>query len=199
MTEEPQLLIKLRERSPAAFQQLFSAYSDKIYRLAVSILENEDDAEDIVQEVFTRFFENLDRFEGRSKIGTWLYRVAYNASIDRLRKYRSRPVAELDISFEDEIPLPDELSDWSESAGTVFDQQEIRQKLEDTIQSLPETLRVVFLLRDVEELSTLDTANILEITPGAVKVRLHRARLLLRDTLSGIFEGAEQRNKFYGM
>jgi RNA polymerase sigma-70 factor (ECF subfamily) len=162
-------------------------------------LENEDDAEDIVQEVFTRFFENLDRFEGRSKIGTWLYRVAYNASIDRLRKYRSRPVAELDISFEDEIPLPDELSDWSESAETVFDQQEIRQKLEDTIQSLPETLRVVFLLRDVEELSTLDTANILEITPGAVKVRLHRARLLLRDTLSGIFEGAEQRNKFYGM
>ena len=199
MTEEPQLLIKLRERSPAAFQQLFSAYSDKIYRLAVSILENEDDAEDIVQEVFTRFFENLDRFEGRSKIGTWLYRVAYNASIDRLRKYRSRPVAELDISFEDEIPLPDELNDWSESAGTVFDQQEIRQKLEDAIQSLPETLRVVFLLRDVEELSTLDTANILEITPGAVKVRLHRARLLLRDTLSGIFEGAEQRNKFYGM
>ncbi|MEJ2511063.1 MAG: sigma-70 family RNA polymerase sigma factor [Anaerolineales bacterium] len=199
MTEEPQLLIKLRERSPAAFQQLFSAYSDKIYRLAVSILENEDDAEDIVQEVFTRFFENLDRFEGRSKIGTWLYRVAYNASIDRLRKYRSRPVAELDISFEDEIPLPDELSDWSESAETVFDQQEIRQKLEDAIQSLPETLRVVFLLRDVEELSTLDTANILEITPGAVKVRLHRARLLLRDTLSGIFEGAEQRNKFYGM
>jgi len=199
MTEEPQLLIKLRERSPAAFQQLFSAYSDKIYRLAVSILENEDDAEDIVQEVFTRFFENLDRFEGRSKIGTWLYRVAYNASIDRLRKYRSRPVVELDISFEDEIPLPDEISDWSESAGTVFDQQEIRQKLEDAIQSLPETLRVVFLLRDVEELSTLDTANILEITPGAVKVRLHRARLLLRDTLSGIFEGAEQRNKFYGM
>jgi RNA polymerase sigma-70 factor (ECF subfamily) len=199
MTEEPQLLIKLRERSPAAFQQLFSAYSDKIYRLAVSILENEDDAEDIVQEVFTRFFENLDRFEGRSKIGTWLYRVAYNASIDRLRKYRSRPVAELDISFEDEISLPDELSDWSESAETVFDQQEIRQKLEDTIQSLPETLRVVFLLRDVEELSTLDTANILEITPGAVKVRLHRARLLLRDTLSSIFEGAEQRNKFYGM
>ena len=199
MTEEPQLLIKLRERSPAAFQQLFSAYSDKIYRLAVSILENEDDAEDIVQEVFTRFFENLDRFEGRSKIGTWLYRVAYNASIDRLRKYRSRPVAELDFSFEDGIPLPDELSDWSESAGTVFDQQEIRQKLEDAIQSLPETLRVVFLLRDVEELSTLDTANILEITPGAVKVRLHRARLLLRDTLSGIFEGAEQRNKFYGM
>ena len=199
MTEEPQLLIKLRERSPAAFQQLFSAYSDKIYRLAVSILENEDDAEDIVQEVFTRFFENLDRFEGRSKIGTWLYRVAYNASIDRLRKYRSRPVAELDISFEDEIPLPDELSDWSESAGLVFDQQEIRQKLEDAIQSLPETLRVVFLLRDVEELSTLDTANILEITPGAVKVRLHRARLLLRDTLSGIFEGAEQRNRLYGM
>lgn len=199
MTEEPQLLLKLRQRSPAAFQQLFSAYSDKIYRLAVSILENEDDAEDIVQEVFTRFFENLDSFEGRSKIGTWLYRVAYNASVDRLRKYRSHPVAELDVSFQDEIPLPDEVSDWSESAGLVFDQQELRQNLEDAIQSLPETLRVVFLLRDVEELSTLDTANILEITPGAVKVRLHRARLLLRDALSGIFEGAEQRNSSYGM
>ncbi len=191
MTEEPQLLLKLRQRSPAAFQQLFSAYSDKIYRLAVSILENEDDAEDIVQEVFTRFFENLDSFEGRSKIGTWLYRVAYNASVDRLRKYRSHPVAELDVSFRDEIPLPAEVSDWSESAGLEFDQQELRQELEDAIQSLPEILRVVFLLRDVEELSTLDTANILEITPGAVKVRLHRARLLLRDALSGIFEGAE--------
>jgi RNA polymerase sigma-70 factor (ECF subfamily) len=194
MTDEAQLLIRLRARSPEAFQELFQAYSDKIYRLAVSILPNEDDAEDIVQDVFIRFFEKLDDFEGRSKIGTWLYRVAYNASIDRMRKYHTTPLADFDLVSQPEMTMPSNFQDWSTSAHRAFDQQELQAHLDQAIQSLPENLRMTFLLRDVEELSTQDTAEILDISPGAVKVRLHRARLLMREALAGILAETEHRN-----
>jgi len=187
MPDDSQLLLQLRKRSPEAFQILFSTYSDKIYRLAVGILENEDDAEDIVQEAFSRFFEKLDSFEGRSKIGTWLYRVAYNASIDKLRQQRTQPLADYDVPSLDETSLPAELSGWTDDAWLEFNQQELQKHLDKAIQSLPGNLRMVFLLRDVEEQSTLDTAKILDISPGAVKVRLHRARLLLREALADIF------------
>ena len=189
MPEDDRLLNQLREKSPAAFQELFETYSDKIFRLAASILKNDDDAEDIVQEVFIRFFETLERFEGRSTIGTWLYRVAYNASIDRLRKDKSIPVIELDVS--EEIPLPQNLVDWPDTARIAYDHQELQKQLDKAIQSLPDSLRTTFLLRDVEELSTSEAAAILNISPGAVKVRLHRARLLMRESLSGIFAEAK--------
>jgi len=192
MTDDPQLLQQLRQRSPEAFQRLFQQYSDKVYRLAVSIVQNEDDAEDVVQEVFIRFFEYLDRFEGRSKIGTWLYRVAYNASIDRVRKQRVLPVVDEDIS---EMPLPKQIHAWSDSHRMTMDQIDLVGQLEAAIRTLPESLRMVFLLRDVEELSTQDTAAVLNITPGAVKVRLHRARLQLREILTGTFAETGQRNE----
>ena len=154
-------------------------------------MENEDDAEDVVQEVFLRFFEKLDSFEGRSKIGTWLYRVAYNASIDRVRKLKSAQLKEVGVDSQDEIPMPQNFTDWPDTPPSSLDQQELQTQLDHAIQSLPETLRLTFLLRDVEELSTAETADILDISPGAVKVRLHRARLLMREALAGVLAVTE--------
>ena len=197
MPDDNRLLSQLRERSPAAFQELFETYSDKLFRLAAGILKNDDDAEDIVQEVFIRFFETLDRFEGRSTIGTWLYRVAYNASIDRLRKDKSIPEAEFDDL--EKLPLPQNLTAWPDTAHFAFEQQELQTQLNAAIQSLPDAMRMTFLLRDVEELSTHETAGILNISPGAVKVRLHRARLLMRESLSDLLVETEQRKYDNGM
>ncbi len=193
MHDDQQLLEQLRNRSPEAFQELFNLYSDKIYRLAVSILENEDDAEDVTQEVFIKFLEHIDSFEGRSKIGTWLYRVAHNASIDRIRKNKTDRMVDTDL-LEEEPPLPKSFAHWNHPVSELYDQQELIEMLDSAMKSLPETLRGVFLLRDIEELSTQDTAAVLGITEGAVKVRLHRARLQMRERLSEILGKTEIRS-----
>lgn len=188
MPENHLLLEKLRQRSPQAFEELFDLYSDKIYRLALSILNDEDEAEDVVQETFLKFFEKLDQFEGRSKIGTWLYRTTHNASVDRLRL--RKPSFSLNQVNQAEVPeaqLPAIFADWRAIPEEMATSAEIHQQLDAAIAALPETLRAVFILRDVEDLSTAETAEILSISIGAVKVRLHRARLLLRENLAGYF------------
>ncbi|MBN2499500.1 MAG: sigma-70 family RNA polymerase sigma factor [Anaerolineales bacterium] len=188
MTDEQQLLTDLREQDPDAFTALFDTYADRIYRLAISMLESEVEAECVVQDAFTRLFESLDGFEGRSKLGTWLYRVAYNLSIDRLRKRRpDQPLAD-EADFEDESGLmPAIFADWGEAPEPVLTSNEAQAELAAAIAALPDSLRSVFILREVEELSTAEAAEVLDISEGAVKVRLHRARLELRERLSGYF------------
>ncbi len=184
MPEAPTLLPALRRRTPEAFQELFDLYSDKLFRLTAGMCGSDEDAEDVVQESFLRFFESLDRFEGRSAIGTWLYRAAHNACIDRLR--RQRPTLELteEDPEEDGLPMPTILADWDNLPEDLQAQAEFQTQLRAAIAELPPRLRAAFLLRDVEELSTEEAAQVLEIEPGALKVRLHRARLLLRERLS---------------
>lgn len=189
MVEDPALLPALRRRAPEAFQELFELYSHKLFRLTVGMCGRDEDAEDVVQETFLRFIEVLDRFEGRSAIGTWLYRVAHNACIDRLR--RQHPTLELveeDLEGED-LPLPALLADWDNLPEDVYSRAEFQGEMRAAIAELPPRLRAAFLLRDVEELSTEEAARVLEIEPGAVKVRLHRARLLLRERLSRYVAG----------
>lgn len=189
MPDDYELLIALRARSPEAFRHVFEMYSDRMYRLAAGMLGNEDEAEDVVQDVFLRFFEKLDDFQGRSQVGTWLYRAAHNASVDRLR--RRRPVLALsdEPEGEDDTPLPAPLilADWSIAPEALLDDAEAQSQLEAAILALPESLRAVFLLRDIEGLSTAETAHILDISLSAAKVRLHRARLQLREQLSEYF------------
>lgn len=186
--DDHRLLDDLRSRNPEAFRWVFERYADKIYRLAVSILEHESEADEVVQDAFLKLFEHLDRFEGRSKIGTWLYRVAYNRCQDQLR-LRQRDQIWLvgdgphTTDLEQDIS-PTILIDWTQSPEAVLDEKEKEKLLYDLIQSLPATLRMVFLLRDVEGLSTADCALSLDITESACKVRLHRARLQLREKLS---------------
>lgn len=187
MPTDTDLLARLRQRDPDAFAELFAAHSDRLYRLALHLLDDPTEAEGVVQDTFLKLFNHLDHFEGRSTLGTWLYRVAYNASYDRLRQ--RRPTLSLDAPDDDDesLPMPIQLADWTAAPEARFTTRELQHTLTHAIRSLPETLRVVFVLREVEGASTQECATILNLTPGAVKVRLHRARLLLRETLAAEF------------
>ena len=186
MMERPIELDTLRAGDPQALAALFEAYADRVYRLALSLLRDPAAAEDIVQETFLHALTHLDRFEGRSSLGTWLYRIAHNASIDRLRRRVEVPLpAEADDDTA--APMPRSFIDWAWTPEEILGDLEALGQLRAAVDHLSETLRVVFLLRDVERLSTEETAEALGISPGAVKVRLHRARLTLRESLSGYF------------
>jgi len=188
MADESGLIIALRRRDPEAFSLLFETYSDKIFRLAMGVLGDENEAEGIVQESFLRLFEKLDQFEGRAKLSTWLYRVAYNASIDQLRKRRPvQPLVDEQELDEQNPVMPAIFVDWSQAPETSFASAEAQAELERCVIQLPERLRSTFLLRESEGLSTAETAEVLGINPGTVKVQLHRARLQLRECLATYF------------
>lgn len=193
MRDDGDILAALRRRDSEAFAYLFEMYADKIYRLALGLLENETEADGVVQDTFLRFIERLHQFEGRSKVGTWLYRVAYNLCIDRLRKRRPM-LTWADDNGDDElsIPLPVDFTDWQQAPQTLFSQAELTTELANAISTLPDKLKAVFILREIEELSTKESAQILGITAGNVKVRLHRARLLLREKLADSFGKPER-------
>ena len=177
------LLTDLRNREPDAFAYLFEHYSDKIYRLAISMLKQEAAAEGVVQDTFLRLIERLDQFEERSQLGTWLYRIAYNLTVDRLRK--RKPELELGDEPEDgRLTAPVNLVDWQQWPENLLADAEVTAALDDAIAALPEKFRIVFILREVEGLSTQETAEITSLSPSATKVRLHRARLFLREHLT---------------
>ena len=193
MRDDGDILAALRRRESEAFASLFEMYADKIYRLGLGLLENETEADGIVQDTFLRFIERLHQFEGRSKVGTWLYRVAYNLCMDRLRKRRPMLTWPTDNGDDElSIPIPVDLTDWQQAPETLFSQAELTTELANAISTLPDKLKAVFILREMEELSTKESAQILGITAGNVKVRLHRARLLLREKLADSF-GKQER------
>jgi RNA polymerase sigma-70 factor, ECF subfamily len=181
----------LRAGDPAAVGALFEAYADRIYRLALGLLREPAAAEDIVQETFLSALTHLDRFEGRSSLGTWLYRVAYNAAIDQLRRRSDEPLPpdepEGDLETGMALPLPRSIIDWARTPERWQADHEVAAEIERAISELPQSLRIVFLLRDVEGLSTEETAEALGLSEGATKVRLHRARLAMRERLSAYF------------
>ncbi|WP_420629111.1 RNA polymerase sigma factor [Candidatus Leptofilum sp.] len=177
------LLAALRNRTPDAFAHVFEQYSDKLFRLAVSLLKDEVAAEGVVQDTFLRFIERLDQFEGRANLGTWLYRIAQNLSIDRLRKRKPDVVLE-DEPEDGRLPAPVCLVDWQQWPEKLLTDSEVGQALDDAIAALPEKFRIIFVLREVEGLSTQETADIANLSISATKVRLHRARLFLREHLT---------------
>jgi len=188
MPDDSALVFALRRKDANAFNQVFEQYSDRIFRLALGILESENDAEGIVQDTFLTLFSKLDQFEARSKLGTWLYRVAYNLSIDRLRKTRpTEPLAD-ESNFDDIDFMPAVIVDWNFAPETMLAQRETRRALSEAIDALPQKLHTTFVLRELEKLSTAETAIVLGIKPGTVKVQLHRARLELREHLSSYFQ-----------
>lgn len=182
-------LAALRAGDPAALAALFDTHADKLYRLALSLLRDPVEAEDIVQETFVKVMTRLEQFEGRARLETWLYRVAYNASLDRLRRKRTDPLPADEPEADDgeNLPMPQSFVDWSGTPETALLGAEAGAALEAAIQQLPESLRVVFLLRDVEGFSTEEAAEGLGLSVAATKVRLHRARLALRERLAGYF------------
>jgi len=184
--DEHALVTALKQRDPDALSQVFTEYSNKIYRLAMSLLNDEQQADGVVQETFLALIQHIDTFEGRAKIGTWLYRVAYNECMMRIRK--AKPSVDLTEIDEHTELMPTSLVDWQSIPEIVTSSHEAFEQMNRAIATLSPPLKAVFILRDVEELSTRETAQSLEISESVVKVRLHRARLLLREQLSAYFE-----------
>jgi RNA polymerase sigma-70 factor (ECF subfamily) len=191
MPGEEVLLQDLQSADPtAALATLFDSYADPVYRLALGLLGNPGQAEDVVQDTFLSVMTHRMTFEGRSRLSTWIYRIAYNASLERLRKKKEVPLAVEENDDDDEfIPLPQSLVEWRWTAEELLVDSEGQKILDKAIQTLSPALRAVFLLRDVEELSIEETSDALGLTTSAVKVRLHRARLALREQLSSYFIG----------
>ncbi len=184
--EEHALLAKLRQRDPAALSTLFEQNADRIYRLALRLLHDEQQADGVVQNTFLTLITHAETFEGRSNIATWLYRVAHNECLGRMRS--SQRIAEMAVDEEpDDGFMPSCFVDWDTVPETRINSSEASDEMDRAINSLKPELRVVFLMRDVEELSTEETAQALGISVGAVKVRLHRARLALREKLASYF------------
>ncbi len=186
--DEQELLDRLRAGDKSACALCIDLHGTHIYRLALSLMKNEADAEDVVQETFLSAFKNIGNFEGRSGLNTWLYRIAYNAAMMRLRR-PSPFTLSLDEALEPEIPaiVPDQLFDWCCLPESEFETNETRSFLQAAIEELPEKLRTVFLLREMDGLSTQEVAEVLGISQDAVKKRLHRSRLWLRERLSEHF------------
>jgi len=173
----------------AEFARMVDSYSTKIYRLALKMLADEQDAEDVLQNTFMKALQSIDTFEGRSSLSTWLYRIAVNEALMLLR--RQKPTIPVAMDFEDdedEIQHPTQFTDWCCLPEEDLLSAESKKHLDKAIQRLPEKLRVVFLLRDVEGLSIRETSEALDLTETAVKTRLLRARLNLREQLSSYYD-----------
>jgi len=194
--DEAELIARLKAGDKTACAECIEFHSPLVYRLALRLMGNEAEAEDVLQETFLSAFRSIDSFEGRSGLGTWLYRIAYNAAMMRLRKADPYTVSvEESLDTDGQYIVPKELFDWCCLPEKDFESDEVRDELEAAIGDLPESLRVVFVLRELEGLSTAETAEALGISEGAAKVRLHRARLWLRERLSPYFTDMAQDEK----
>jgi RNA polymerase sigma-70 factor, ECF subfamily len=181
--DETACLEAMRRGDPACLGAFFEEWGDRLYGLALRLLRDPAAAEDVVQESFLKLMANAERLEGRARLATWLYRVVYNACIDRLREQK-RLVPVPEDADEAAVPMPSVLVDFRLSPEEMLRDAQTREALEEAIASLSPTLRAAFLLRDVEGLTTAEAAEALSVSEANLKVRLHRARLALRERLS---------------
>jgi RNA polymerase sigma-70 factor, ECF subfamily len=189
--QEAELLEALREGREEAFETLVRTHSGRMLSVCRRILRNDEEAKDAVQEAFVSAFRGLASFEGNSRLGTWLHRIAVNASLMRLRSRRRRPeqsIDELLPTFKDDGHARVEPQDFSSSALQLVESRETREFVRGCIDRLPDLYRVVLLLRDIEEMDTAEAAAVLGVSESVVKVRLHRARHALRRLLGERFE-----------
>jgi RNA polymerase sigma-70 factor (ECF subfamily) len=185
--DEGALVSAAKRGDMAAFEELVNRYERRIFRLAMNITQNREDAEDATQDAFLKSFRSLDRFESKSRFYTWLVRIAVNEALMRLRKRRPNVIS-LDEPVETQDDLvQQEVQDWGPTPEQRYARTQMNSILSDAIAQLDPFFRTVFVLRDVEELSTEETAELLGISVPAVKSRLLRARLKLRQGLSPFF------------
>jgi len=172
----------------AAFEQLVKRYDRKLLRIAHHVTHNREDSQDAVQEAFLKAFQNLDQFREDSQFSTWLFRITVNQSLMKLRTQRRKREVSLDEDFQaDEETLPMEVIDWSPNPEQLYGASELRDILVKTLNELQPISRTVFVLQDIEGLSTDQTAEVLGSSRAAVKSRLWRARLQLRERLNQYF------------
>ena len=188
-TDETLLLSQAREGDTQAFGELVRRYESKIFRLAQHITQNREDAEDVLQETFLKAYEHLNQFQGQSKFYTWVVRIAVNQALMKLRRRKTDKSVSLDETIDTgEDTIVREIAAWDEDPEQRFSREEIGQILESAIQGLEPPYRSVFVLRDMEDLSTEETAEALGLSVPAVKSRLLRARLQLREKLTRQFK-----------
>ena len=190
---EAALVAAAKDGDREAFSELVRRYERRIFRLAQNITHSPEDAEDVMQDAFLKAYQHLDNFNGDSRFYTWLVRITVNQALMKLRKRRAnhfsldQPVAAGDADL-----VPREIADWAPSPEHRYAQSELRDILGAALQQLDPAYRIVFWLRDVEELSTEETARVLGLSIPGVKARLSRARLRLRNILNPVFAPASE-------
>jgi RNA polymerase sigma-70 factor (ECF subfamily) len=194
--QDLEFLRRARQGDFAAFEALVSRFQQRIYGLAWHILGQRQDAEDVVQQTFLSVLEYLESFREESSVATWILRIATNHALKILRKRRGLPTVSLETAADPDddlagLPHPDYIAQWRDSPEELAQRAEVRHLLHQALAELEEKYRLVFVLRDVEGISVRETAEALGLTESAVKVRLLRARLLLRERLIRVL-GDEQ-------
>jgi len=193
--ETPEFVERLKRLDGEAYRLLVEKLQDRLYRLILRIVRNPQEAEEVLQETFLAVFDKIDTFQQKSKLSTWIYAIASNHALSRLRKKSAQTV-----TIEDDSNLNSD-GELLRNRTTLFSfdnrndallQKELKEKLEEAIEALPDGYRELFVLREIEKLSIKEIAEILELNPGVVKTRLHRARLQLRAILSDYWEGGVQ-------
>jgi len=183
--DEAQMIASILAGNSQAFHELIRPYERSVYVMALSMLKNEADAEDAAQEAFLKAYRNLAGFRAEAKFSTWLISIVLNEARSRLRRKSAVKMESLDEPQDEQGHVsPALLRDWREIPSEAVERGEVRVLLQQAISNLPPIYREIFLLRDVEELSIDESATALGISVSAVKVRLHRARLMLQKTLA---------------
>jgi len=187
--DELQLVTQAREGDTDAFNELVRRYEGRVFRLAQHITQNREDAEDVLQESFLKAYEHLDQFKGDSKFYTWIVRIAVNQALMKLRRRKTDKSVSLDETIDTgEDTVTREVAAWDEDPEQRFTREELGEILNTAVESLEPLYRSVFVLRDIEDLSTEETAEALNLSIPAVKSRLLRARLQLREKLTRFFK-----------
>lgn len=192
ISDESDLLHALRAGDDAAFEMLVTQFGGQMLAAARRILGNEEDARDALQDAFLSVFRGLNGFDGNSRLSTWLHRIVINASLMKLRTRRRRPEQPIEgllPRYLDDGHRADPESPWSETPDTLLQREEMRDMVRLCIEQLPDNYRTVLFLRDIEELDTEETAQMLGLTEGVVKTRLHRARQALRALIDPAMRG----------
>jgi RNA polymerase sigma-70 factor (ECF subfamily) len=190
-----ELIEEFRKGEQSSFEELLSRYSNKVFSLASRLTRNNEDAEEVLQDVFVTVHRKITSFEGKSSFSSWLYRVTVNAAFMKLRKRRQ----DTSISLEDLVQQTNTVAALKSPESAYVDSQSIRNQmleaLESAIRKLPDDYRPVFILRDVDGLTSREVSRILDLTVPAVKSRLHRSRLMLRRRLNRFFDEQKVQNQ----
>jgi len=196
--DEPRMIAAILAGDREQYHELIRPYERSVYKMALSFMKNESDAEDVAQEAFLKAFRKLADFRGQAKFSTWLISITLNEARGRLRRQAIVRIESLDESPEQGGHIsPALLRDWREVPSEALERQEIRQMLQDAIASLSPLYREVLVLRDVEEFSIEETATALAITTGTVKVRLHRARMMMQKELAPKLKKTAPRRRWF--
>lgn len=193
VVEETELVDALRRGEPQAYERLVRTHGGRLLTVARRFLSNEEDARDAVQDAFLSAFRAIDRFEGQSRLATWLHRIVVNAALMKLRGRKAgseRSIEDLLPRYAEDGHALEPAVDWQPTAEEILSRRETRELVRQAIDELPQTHRTVLLLRDIEGVDTSEAAAMLGVNEGAIKTRLHRARQALRELLDVKLRGA---------